>query len=54
MSLLFSVLIGAVVAIVFYVVATSLVTFAHSALVFGLVALIIFVVIAFGRGVRIP
>lgn len=47
MGLLLAVLIGAVVAIIFYVVATTLVTFAHSTLIFGLIALIIFIAIAF-------
>lgn len=34
-------IVGAILAIIFYVVATSLVVFAHSALVFGLIALLI-------------
>jgi hypothetical protein len=48
MGLLINVLIGAVVALIFYFVATALVTFSHSVLIFGLIALVLFVVIAFG------
>lgn len=59
MGLLVSVLIGAVVALVFYWVATTLIVFAHSATIFGLIAFVIFLVVAFeGRGLyagrRVP
>lgn len=46
---LVNILIAAVVAIIFYVIATWLVVFPHSVLVFGLIALVIFLVIASGR-----
>jgi hypothetical protein len=52
MGLLIAVLIAAVVALVFYFVATALVVFSHSALIFGLIALLIFVVLAFGGPLR--
>lgn len=54
MGLLIRVLIAAAVALVFFFVATALVTFAHSALIFGLVALVLFLVIAFGGGLSVP
>lgn len=41
-------IVGAVVAIIVYVVATALVVFQHSTLVFGLVALLIWAAITFG------
>lgn len=50
MPLLINVLIAAVVALIFYFIATALVVFAHSTLIFGLVALVIFLVLAFGGG----
>lgn len=40
-------IIGAVVAIIFYVVATSLIVFAHSVLLFGLIALLIWLAFTF-------
>lgn len=49
--MIINVLIGAIVAIIFYVVATALVHFQHSPLIFGLIAVLIFVVLAFGNGV---
>lgn len=50
-----SVLIGLLAAVIFYVVATALIAFAHSPLVFGLIAVLIFFLIAFrGAGLRIP
>lgn len=48
MGLLINVLVAAAVALIFYFVATALVTFAHSVLIFGLIALVIFVALAFG------
>lgn len=45
-----NVLLGLLVAVVVYIVATALIVFAHSTLVFGLVAVLIFVAIAFGNG----
>lgn len=55
-------IVGAVVAIIFYVVATALVVFRHSDLVFGLLALLIWAAFTFGyagastrwRGPRAP
>jgi membrane protein required for beta-lactamase induction len=45
--------VGAVLAIIFFVVATALVVFAHSGLVFGLIALLIWAACAFyWRGPR--
>lgn len=47
-------IVGAVLAIVFYVVATALVTFAHSTLVFGLLAVLIWLALTFNwRGFNI-
>lgn len=55
--------VGAVVAIIFYVVATSLIAFSHSTLVFGLIALLIWLAFTFywtgfaprgPRGDRLP
>lgn len=43
-------IVGAILALVFYLVATALVVFAHSALVFGLVALLIWGAFTFGWG----
>jgi hypothetical protein len=40
-------IVGAIIAIVFYVVATALVVFAHSALVFGLIAILIWLALTF-------
>ncbi len=51
---LISLVIGAIAALIFYAVATALVTFAHSALIFGLVALLIFLALAFGGRTRVP
>lgn len=45
-----NVLLGLLVAVVVYIVATALIVFPHSTLVFGLVAVLIFVAIAFGSG----
>jgi uncharacterized protein YacL len=42
------IILGLLVAVVFYVVATAIIVFPHSALVFGLVALLIFLALAFG------
>lgn len=50
MGLIINVCIAAVVALIVYFVATALVVFSHSTLIFGLVALVIFLVIAFGSG----
>jgi hypothetical protein len=50
MSLLIHVLIAAVVAIVAYVVLTTLLSFPSSGLIFGLLCVLIFLVIAFGSG----
>jgi hypothetical protein len=41
-------IIGAVLAIIFFVVATALIAFSHSALVFGLIALLIWGAFTFG------
>lgn len=43
-------LVGALLAIIFYVVATALVVFAHSALVFGLIAVLIWLACTFNWG----
>jgi predicted RND superfamily exporter protein len=43
------VIIGLIVAIVFYVIATAVIVFAHSTLVLGLVALLIFLAFALGH-----
>lgn len=40
-------IVGAVLALVFYIVATALVVFAHSALVFGLIAVLIWLACTF-------
>jgi len=48
MDLLIRVIFGAIVAIVVDVVLNALVHFPHSALVFGLVAVLIFLAIVFG------
>jgi hypothetical protein len=40
--------IGLVLAVIFYLVATALVAFAHSALIFGLIALCIWAAFTFG------
>lgn len=42
--------VGAICAIIFYVVATALIAFRHSDLVFGLVALLIWAGFTFGGG----
>jgi len=41
-------IIGLIVAVIFYVVATALVVFNHSTLVFGLIALLIWLAFTFG------
>ena len=41
-------IIGAILALIFYAVATALVVVAHSALIFGLVALLIWAALSFG------
>ena len=48
MNVIINVVIGAVVAVIFYAVATALVVFNHSTLIFGLIALVIFLWIGFG------
>lgn len=50
MGLLINVLIAAVVALIFFWVMTALVTFSHSVVIFGLVAAVIFLGLAFGGG----
>lgn len=47
------VLIGLLIAVIFYLVATAIIVFSHSTLIFGLIALLIFLAFAFG-GVGIP
>lgn len=45
-------IIGAILAVIFYFVATALVAFQHSPLIFGLVALLIWAVFTFGYSGR--
>lgn len=40
-------IVGAILAIIFFVVATALVAFAHSTLVFGLIAVLIWLAVTF-------
>lgn len=40
-------IVGAILAIIFYVVATALIVFAHSTLVFGLIAVLIWLAVTF-------
>lgn len=47
MSLIFRVVVGLVVAVIIYVVLTAFIVFNHSTLVFGLIALVIFLGIVF-------
>lgn len=54
MRLLFALLVGALAGLIFYWVATALVTFNHSNLIFGLVGLAIFVYIGFFSGITFP
>lgn len=43
-------IVGALLAIIFFLVATALVTFAHSGLVFGLIAILIWLACTFNWG----
>lgn len=42
------ILVGLIIAAIFYVIATAVIVFAHSALIFGLIAVLIFLAFAFG------
>lgn len=52
MNLIFSILLGLLVAVIVHVVGTEITNFEHEGLIWGLIAILVFLVVAFGAPLR--